>query len=139
MNKKATLGTWIIGVSVMLVFLFQSCQKYEDGPLISIRSRGERISNTWKVDNLKINGSDYTSIVTNYTETFTKSGTYTYDWSLLNGSGTWKFQNNDEEVILNGNDDHSSRTLIILKLEEKQFWYYTMVGNDKYEYHLVEN
>lgn len=139
MNKKATLGTWIIGVSVMLVFLFQSCQKYEDGPLISIRSWGERISNTWKVDNLKINGSDYTSIVTNYTETFTKSGTYTYDWSLLNGSGTWKFQNNDEEVILNGNDDHSSRTLIILKLEEKQFWYYTMVGNDKYEYHLVEN
>ena len=40
---------------------------------------------------------------------------------------------------MDGSDGHSSGTLYILKLEEKQFWYYTMDGNDKYEYHLVGN
>ncbi len=136
---KNTILALVIGSSLLSVTMLQSCQKYDEGPMVSLRSRKERVANTWKVDNYKINGSDYTSLVTKYTETFTKEGAYSYDWSILNGSGTWKFQNNDKEIKLDGSDGHSSRTLVILKLEEKQFWYYTMDGNDKYEYHLVGN
>jgi len=105
--------------------------------MLSLRSRAERVANVWKVENYKINGSDYTSLVSSYTETFSKSGGYSYSWGILSGSGNWTFQNSDKEIKLSGNDGQSSRTLFIQKLEEKSFWYYYMDGNDKYELHLV--
>jgi hypothetical protein len=133
-NRKAR--GLIMMLMLVLPFL-ESCKKYEDGPLISLQSRKERVANTWKVDNYKINGTDYTSLVTGYEETFTKEGSYSYDWGLLDGSGTWSFKNKDEEIQLTGSDGHSSRLLVITKLEKDQFWYYYMENNDKYEMHLV--
>jgi hypothetical protein len=70
-------------------------------------------------------------------ETFSKNGSYSYSWTLLNGEGTWAFQNNDMEVKLTGGSAQTSRTLYLLKLEEKELWYYYMDGNDKHEYHMV--
>jgi len=126
-------------ISIWFATTTQSCQKYPDGPMFSLRSRTERVSNTWKVDNYSINGTDFTSLVSNYTETFSSNGDYSYSWGLLDGTGTWKFQNNDEEIQLTGTDNQSDRKLIIQKLEEDAFWYYYMDGNDKYEIHLVSN
>jgi len=133
-------------ISIVLAVLFavvipvvQGCKKYEDGPTFSLRSRKERVSNTWKVENYKINGTDFTSLVSSYTEVFTKKGSFNYSWGLLNGSGTWTFQNKDSEIKLNGNDSQSSITLVILRLEEKSFWYYYMDGNNKNELHLIPN
>ena len=116
-----------------------SCKKYaEDTVVIPVVSKTERVSNTWKVENYKVNGTDFTSLVTSYSETFTKEKAYSYDWGLFNGSGSWAFQNSDNEIKLTGSDDQSSRTLVILKLEEKTFWYYYMDGDDKKEYHMVQ-
>jgi hypothetical protein len=126
-------------ISIWFATTAQSCQKYSDGPMFSLRSRTERVANEWKVDNYSINGTDFTSLVSNYTETFTSNGGYSYSWGLLDGSGTWKFQNNDEEIQLSGTDNQSDRKLIIQKLEEDAFWYYYMDGNNKYEIHLVSN
>ena len=131
--------------SLILIALFgsfaiitiQSCKKYPDGPTISLRTRAERVANTWKVENYKMNGNDLTSIVSSYNETFTKKGAYSYIWGVFSGSGTWVFQNKDAEIKITGNDNQSSRTLFILKLEEESFWYYTMDGNDKHEYHMI--
>ncbi len=134
-SNRIQMLLFAIGISALSL---TSCQKYEDGPAISFRTRAERVANTWKVDNYKVNGTDYTSLVTNYTETFTKGGGYSYEWGILDGSGTWKFQNNDEEIALTGIADQNDHTLIILKLEEKEFWYYYIDGDDKYEYHLIE-
>jgi hypothetical protein len=136
MKNKTGLFAVIILMFAIATSLLTSCEKYSDGPAFSLRTRTERLSNTWIVDNYKINGVDYTSLATDYTETFTKKGAYTYSWSIFNGSGTWAFQNNDEEVKLNGSDNQASRTLIILKLEEKSLWYYYMDGNDRHEFHL---
>lgn len=114
-----------------------SCQKYPDGPPISFRSRASRLANDWRVENYKINNVDFTSLSENYSETFTKSGEYSYSWGILNAHGTWKFQHKDEQVQLNGNDFQTSRTLFIQKLEDKALWYYYIEGNDKYELHLI--
>lgn len=135
MKTKLSASVIILGALIMLGL--ESCKKYPEGPAISFRSKAERVANTWKVDNYKINNSDYTSFVTNYTETFTKDGDYSYVWGSVDGSGKWAFQNNEMEIKLNGTDNQSSHTLIILKLEEKSFWYYYMDGNDKHEYHLI--
>jgi hypothetical protein len=74
-----------------------------------------------------------------YTETYTKNGNYSYTWHFFGGSGKWEFQNHDSEVRITGVSGQSSETLFILKLEEKEFWYYYMDGNDKKEFHMVPN
>jgi hypothetical protein len=129
----------LAAISLWFAATTQSCQKYPDGPMFSLRSRTERVSNDWKIDNYSINGSDFTSLVSNYTETFSSNGDYSYSWGLLDGTATWKFQNNDEEIQLTGTNNQSDRNLFIQKLEEDAFWYYYMDGNNKYEIHLISN
>ena len=136
MLKKSTLFILLL-VGTMAPIL-QGCNKYSDGPILSVVSRTERLANIWKVENYKIDGTDYTSIVSNYTEIFSKSGAYSYDWGILGGSGTWAFQNNDMEVKLTGNDNQTSRTLYILKLEEKALWYYYTDNDKRHEFHLSQ-
>ncbi len=137
MKNKIKFTSLIIIIGLM-TFSIQSCQKYEDGPLISLNSRAERVANTWKVDNYKVNGTDFTSVVSDYTETFTKAGNYSYQWGVFGGTGTWAFQKNDEEILITGTDNQSTQTLVIQKLEQKQFWYYIMDGDDKKEFHMIQ-
>jgi len=124
-------------LSVMMIVGFQSCSQYPDNNGITLVSKTDRVSKTWKVENYKVNSTDYTSLVSAYTETYTKTGTYSFQWAVLGGTGTWKFQNNDAEIQITGVTNVASRTLYILKLEEKAFWYYYMDGTDRMEYHLV--
>jgi len=136
-NKKQF--TVLVIFAAMVFIGIQGCQKYPDGPLISFKSRTERVSNNWKVDNYKVNGNDYTSLVTSYTELFTTDGNYSYKFGLLSGTGKWAFQNKDTEIRITGTDNQSAVTLFIQKLEEKQFWYYIMDGDDKKEFHMIED
>ena len=131
---KAISSVLIAG---LIITGIQSCKKYPEGPTVSFMSKKERVANTWKVDNYKINGNDYTSLVSDYTETFTKEGDYSYSWGALSGTGKWEFQNKAKEIKLTGTNNQKSYTLVIQKLEEKQFWYYYMDGNDKKEFHLI--
>jgi hypothetical protein len=128
----------LLALSAFVIFCFQSCKKYPDGPMLSLRSKTERVANTWKIDNYKVNEVDYTSLLTDYSETFTKEGAYSYQWEFIDGSGTWAFQNDNMEIKINGTDNQSSHTLFILKLEEKQFWYYYMDGTDRKELHMIQ-
>jgi len=135
--KIFSKSTAIVTLLLVVGSVFQGCKKYEEGPMISFKSRTERVSNTWKIDNYKINGSDYTSLMGSYDETFTNKGAYSYNWGLISGSGKWEFQNRDKEIKLNGIEEQSSHTLNILKLEENAFWYYYMKDGDRHEFHLI--
>ena len=136
---KTKLSTAILFIVLFLVPAIQSCKKYPEGPNFTLRTRTERLCNTWKVENYKIDGNDFTSLVSSYTETYSKNGVYSYSWGILDGSGKWAFQNKDMEIKLNGTDGQASRTLFILKLEEKAFWYYYMDGSKRNELHLTSN
>jgi len=133
MKKKLSVLIGFIAVATLT-----GCQKYEEGPLFSLQSKKARVANTWKVDNYTVNNVDLTSLVGGYSETFSKDGNYSYTWGILNGTGVWKFENNAAEIKITGISNQSDRTLVILKLESKQFWYYIMNGTDKSEYHMVE-
>lgn len=137
MKNERKLSVLAIALIIVTSTVFESCKKYPDGPLISFHSKKERVANTWKVDNYKKNGSDYTSLVTAYSETYTKEGGYSYSWNGISGIGTWVFQNSNEEILLTGTSNQGTYTLVILKLEEKEFWYYYMDGDDKKEFHMI--
>ena len=137
MENKNKITSMIIFIA-LIVSVLQSCKKYPDGPLLSTHSRSERVVSTWKVDNYKKNDVDFTSLVSGYTETYTDAGSYFYEWGVLSGAGDWKFQNNDKEISITGTENQKSETLFILKLEEKQLWYYYMDGNDKKEFRMIQ-
>ena len=137
MKNKIQLSVLLIFATMMVIGI-QGCKKYPDGPMISLSSRTARVSNSWKVDNYKVNGDDYTSLVSGYTEIYSTDGNYSYKFGLISGTGKWAFQNNDAEIRITGVDNQSSETLFIQKLEEKQFWYYIMDGNDKKEFHMIQ-
>jgi len=134
-NTKSLFA--IVVLAVLMLVGVQSCSQYPDNNGITLVSKVDRVPKTWKVDNYKINGVDYTSLVTAYTETYTKQGTYSYQWAILGGSGTWEFQNKDAEIRITGDSNLTSRTIFILKLEDTEFWYYYMDGADKKEFHFV--
>ena len=136
--KTSAKNKWALIILLgVLVFTIPACEKYPDGPLISFRSRKERVANTWKVDKYIKNGTDYTSDMIGYTETYTKEGNYSYLFRNHSGTGVWNFQNSDKEIEIIGTSHLDTRTLYILKLEEKDFWYYYIDGGDKKEFHMI--
>lgn len=134
-NKKRS--TLLVILAGLMFFGIQSCSQYPDNNGITFVSKTDRVSKTWKVENYKVNETDFTSLVSAYTETFTKEKTYSYQWAIVGGTGTWAFQNSDAEIQITGITNQASKTLYILKLEEKAFWYYYMDGTDKKEFHMV--
>lgn len=136
-NRKCSIFPLFI-LGFLILISVPGCKKYPDGPGFSLASRTERLANTWKVDNYKVNGTDYTTLVSDYNETFTTKGAYSYSWGVLKGAGTWAFQNKDNEVKITGVAGQSDRVIFIQKLEEKALWYYFMDGTDKHEMHLIQ-
>ncbi len=134
-NRKSIL---IILLAGTLIPCIQSCKKYPEGPAISIHSKTARVANTWNVEKYLVNGS-YIILPADYTETFTKEGNYYFTFGNLSGTGIWEFQNNDREIRITAIDHQSSETLYILKLEEKQFWYFYLDGNDRHEFHMFQD
>jgi hypothetical protein len=134
-KNKVVFATILLAGVLML--MMPSCKKYPDGPFISLHSKTERVAQTWRVGNYLKNGTDNTSMYSNYSETYTKQGSYSYSWGVLSGSGTWAFTNDASDIQLTGTSNQNSYTLVILKLEQNAFWYYYMDGADKKEFHMV--
>lgn len=125
--------------AALALFTSVGCSKYDDNDGITLISRSERVANTWKIDSYKVDGVDLTPLYTGYTETYTKEKNYSYKWGAVSGTGTWAFQNNDEELRVTGLTNQATHTQVILKLEEKALWYYIMDGDKKREFHFVQN
>lgn len=81
---------------MMFGLIFTSCKKYEEGPLLSLRTKNARLTGEWKL-------VSYSRITTNNTETTTTSydGTtmttpnisYTYSLTLIiNDDGTYTYK-----------------------------------------------
>lgn len=136
--KKGKFALLIFAMVSVILIGFQRCSQYPDNDSVTLVSKTDRVSGTWKVENYKINDVDYTTLVSGYTEVFTNDGAFSYQWGVLGGNGTWVFQNKDAEIQITGINNQSSKTLFIQKLEEKQFWYYYFDGSNKKEFHMIQ-
>ncbi len=139
---KQTRPLQILVGALLLTALTTGCKKYDEGPLISLTSRTERIANTWVIDNATADGGDVTSDFDNYVLTMTTSGsatllaTYTVFGAdfTFDTNGTWTLQNDDEELVLDFENDAADGTYQIRRLTETQLWLHK-VGDDL-ELHL---
>lgn len=123
-------ATTTAAVCLTMVLCFSACKKYDDGPLISLTSREERIANTWVIDKAIEDGADVTTSYDNYVLTLTTAhGASLSAQYVLFGvpistetNGTWSFENNDETLVLDFEDDVADGTYQILRLTEPELW-----------------
>lgn len=119
--------TIAIGLSALTL---ASCKKYEEGPGISLKSRTERVANTWEVEEAMNNGNDVSSDFDRYQLTMLSDDDATLvalysigDLSFeFETDGTWEFQDNQEKIFLDFENDDADRTFVILRLMEDELW-----------------
>src|SRR5262245_35502326 len=90
---------------IILLSVVVGCNKYEEGPSLSLRSKKARLAGEWKIDHITFNGDDITqSVITNmgtdYVFTIAKDGTYTGKGTYVDDKGTWKFGHEKGYLIM---------------------------------------
>lgn len=106
---KKTISILII--SALLFSLFGSCKKYDEGPLISFRSKEKRMMGTWQIEHYFVNGYDSSSYFTQYDSPlvqFDANRVYftIQDFYTLNPKTSkwidaeWNWANNDEYILM---------------------------------------
>lgn len=107
-----------------LSLLAVSCGKYEEGPGFSLISKKNRVTNTWLLSKVEVNGQDETPQSSTYTlkmtlkEDETLSASYTIFTIPYTTTGTWAFNSDKSALILTDNSGTSTNT--ILRLTNKE-------------------
>jgi hypothetical protein len=132
-----------------VIVTFSSCNKYEYGPGVSLRTKKGRISNTWEIDVVKKNGVPVASpneleLIIDKSGDITKTETVlssTGTDSIVHQSGLWEFDGDAENVLVLFADRYGiteSHIWRILKLTTDEFWYEEVDSLDLFEYRLRE-
>lgn len=156
MNFKFINATSIVVISTCLLFSI-SCKKYEDGPLISLKSKAKRLNGLWRATKQVENGkeflNDHTIELNLLDDAKDPEGSFgTYTLYTSNGSnniekyyGVWELSDDKENIIMyyynveynygqgwNTQNLHFTITQKILRLTNKELW---LEQNDP-SYHL---
>ena len=100
---KLTFGLLFIALSMIT---FSSCNKYEDGPGISLRTRKSRVIGDWVSTEIKLNGSDYMNQT--YSDIFFCSSGNTFNYT---NTGTlsldWNFEKEGNSILVTNSTSHA--------------------------------
>ena len=126
------------------IIVFTSCKKYEDGPLISLRSKTNRFTGMWSVNEIYYNNQKSNNTF-NYTYIFRRDGTCEFSsvnpviGIVNNRAGAWVFSNNKTDVDIfwtsGGTNEHINYK--ILRLKYSELWLFSNQYNDMQEMHLL--
>lgn len=130
----------MIAVLAVGTLVLSSCNKYEEGANLSIRSKKGRLAGDWHVTKVEYNGSDVTSSFlpsgASYHMEMEKDGTWksTYTYSSVSSteSGTWEFVEKKEKLksVTTGSADTDGDTSEIVMLKNKMLKLKSGSGND---------
>lgn len=92
-----------------VVGILNSCKKYDESPVLSLKTKTKRLSREWQIQDYYRNGNMETSqlLITNYLESYNKNGSHTRIYidkneNRVSETGQWKFDNNKEEIRVTG-------------------------------------
>ncbi len=127
---------------------FVSCKKYPEGPGISFRSAKQRITNTWKLESMNINGSELVNQPQYSTQKifFLADGAYNHTYiNPTNGigsriDGNWQLQQSNKQIAVSYKNQttglvESTVVYNILKLYENCCWLRSV--DNSVEMHLI--
>jgi hypothetical protein len=120
----------IIFVAFLVFIASVSCTKYEDGPIITFRSKTARLLGTWKYES-RIDVAQNLVVTENLPQTlytYSKDGIYS---ESTNNNGTWRFSGAVDLVV----KDSTQVEVIweIIRLSNKELW----LRKDKIEHHYI--
>ncbi len=135
----------LLVISIIAIFAFSSCGKYEDGPAFSLASKKSRLVNVWQLDKAFENGVEVQLSADDkddYME-FTKDNKIKA--TIVSGSqsttveGTWEFDSKKENIItkITVMGITIEQTLKILRLKSNELWVEEKDGNDVHKYYYV--
>lgn len=123
-------GLLIAGLAIALMAGNTACNKYEEGPGISLRSKTARVAGEWVVDKYVDKDGNESE------DQFNSSGIYGKDGSLeifIDGTslakGTWEFGDKKETIITDLGSVFGKDTATIVRLAHKEFWTADEDGN----------
>jgi hypothetical protein len=131
---------------IIVLSLMVSCKKYPDGPGFSLRPKNWRLSGTWQLEQMLIDGQDVTNAYypnREFWEGYEVGGYYEYTIPGIvspTDTGTWKWVNNRTEILRSVSAFGSSALAVkVLRLRNKSFWYTFTSNNQVYEIHLEQD
>lgn len=103
---------------------FASCNKYEEGPAISLTPKNERVANTWQIYYAQDDGQNVSDNYDQYTLYLTKGGAAELeaDYTVLGTQyqtatqGTWTFENDQADIRFDYEDDSEDEVYQIVML-----------------------
>ena len=137
--------------ALALLLIGTGCKKYEDGPMISFRSKKERVVNNWKVITYKFNGQveglDGEEIWFDFNEDNTGKLTDKVpdeygDVDVYEDTFKWRFNGDKTKLILTYNDGDTydsgdEEKYTIFELRESSMHLRLTDGSDREDYYLI--
>lgn len=125
--------------AIVLMVSVNSCKKYEDGPLLSLRSKTARIVNEWVIDKVMTNGVDVTAnYPDDYLLTINDDLTYTMLGNAVTQEGTWAFDEKKESIIFTLTSSGMEYLYTIKRLKNKELTLVQDINSEVYTYYYVQ-
>ena len=139
----------VVLLSFVFIAITNGCKKYEEGPVISLRSKEARLVNSWKFDEIVFEGETNltkSSLVTqayvNVVE-FKKDNTFMFKLNeTVLAEGNWSFNKHKTAIELSYTStfsNNSTERLQILKLKSADFWFIDNGNGDETEFRCTPN
>jgi len=115
----------LVAITTVILFSFNSCSKYEDGPALSLRTKKARLSQTWKLDEI-----DREKVVDVSELSFEKNGDV-YLFKQYEGTegtitqeiyGEWEWEDDKEKIEIKWDNITGIDEYKILRLTKDEFW-----------------
>jgi hypothetical protein len=140
--KKIKFLTIAILMVAALTATLSSCKKGTDDPVVSLRTRNDRFTNTWTLTKYEKNGVIQNLSGTTYIYNVYSQGTLkqTIEGSIFGfptrtvNDGTWSFLNDDEDVKIKIGTDETVYN--INRLANKELWLKKVTGTDTHMYYF---
>ena len=119
--------------------LLQSCKKYPNGPILSLRSREVRIEGNWSCEKVLVNSQESTPFYSKYSYNYGADGSFSENNGFNNLTGTWALTSDDDSLIVKINTTQALHRFKILRLRNKSMWLLEDRNTSTYEWHLKSN
>jgi hypothetical protein len=126
---------------LVLTLVLGSCNKYEEGPGFSLRSKKARVAGDWKLEKLIYNGQDEPLDADDKDDVwkFDKDGTFEIqDPGFSTEKGKWSFDDKKENITLTFDGGPFALVVEVVRLASNEFWYKYTDGSDVQEVHLMQ-
>lgn len=128
----------LIAITALTVTTTTSCNKYEDGPKISLLTKKMRLTGDWTLENYTSDNHDITSDMQSFLGSswefqIEKDGSYKQTGNFPD-NGTWKLgEDKDDVTFTSSNSSNGSTTYRILRLKSKELWLRYTNSNGTYD------